>query len=77
MTWVTLLPKLVALLATVLDFAKRERERGLGRSEAIASALDRARMEVARATKIRDDERRAIERDYGRLRRDDGFKRAD
>lgn len=74
-SWIALLPKLVSLFSALFDFARSERDRGLGRIEALASALDRSRMEVERATKARIDERIALERDPSRLHVDDGFKR--
>ena len=53
MTWVALVPKLVALIAAVVEYAIAAKERGLGRAEAVAEALTLGAEQVRAASLVR------------------------
>ncbi|HXJ01291.1 MAG TPA: hypothetical protein VNH44_08700 [Micropepsaceae bacterium] len=77
MTWLGILK---ALVLAVGSFAAWLRDRQLieaGRAEAIGANLKSVLDEIGAAEKARDGVRTALERDPGRLRDDDGFKRPD
>ncbi|HEY4265162.1 MAG TPA: hypothetical protein VGM72_07585 [Micropepsaceae bacterium] len=77
MTWLGILKALVLGVGVFADWLRDRQFMEAGRAETIASHLESALDEIAKAQKARDAVYTDVMRDPGRLRDDDGFKRPD
>ena len=77
MTWLGALKAALLALGAFTSWLKDRQLIEGARAQAIADNLAAALDEIATANRARDAVRRALERDPGGLRDDDGFKRPD
>ena len=52
------LPKLLALISLIFSMVRDAEQRGLGRAEAVAEALEQAQQDIAYANAVEEDARR-------------------
>lgn len=52
------LPKLLALISLIVSMVRDAEQRGLGRAEAVAEALEQAQQDIAYANAVEEDARR-------------------
>lgn len=74
-SWLSLIPRILSLLTSLMEIARSHRERGVGWAEAAAFSLKAAQEDIVRAKQAREDQRRADALSGDPRLHDDGFRR--